>query len=123
MTPRELYERIGGDYEAALRTLMNDTLISRFIVKLPDDSSFHQLMDAFAASDSKRMFEASHAMKGVYANLGLMNLSDAASEIAEEFRPGSERKLSDEAVNEKITAIRTMYETAMHYIRQFALEQ
>ena len=123
MTPRELYERIGGDYEAALRTLMNDTLISRFIVKLPDDSSFHQLIEAYTASDPKRMFEASHAMKGVYANLGLTNLSDAASEIAEEFRPGSERKLSDEAVNEKITAIRTMYETAMHYIRQFALEQ
>lgn len=123
MTPRELYERIGGDYEAALRTLMNDTLISHFIVRLPDDSSFHQLMDAFAASDSKRLFEASHAMKGVCANLGLTNLSDTASEIAEEFRPGSERKLSDEAVTEKIAAIREMYETAVTFIRRFALEQ
>ena len=123
MTPKELYEQIGGDYNAALRTLMNDMLISRFIIKLLDDKSFDNLMKAAETFDANGLFEASHAMKGVYANLGLMNLSNAASEITEEFRPGSERKLSDDAVREKIAAMKTMYETAVDGIRRFAQEQ
>ena len=123
MTPKELYEQIGGDYNAALRTLMNDMLISRFIVKLLDDKSFGRLMQAAESFDANGMFEAAHAMKGVYANLGLMNLSDAASEITEEFRPGSARKLSEAEVKEKIAALKAMYDTAVKGIRQFADEQ
>ena len=40
MTVQELYERIGGNYAAAKRILMNDTLIARFVAKLPEDKSF-----------------------------------------------------------------------------------
>ena len=123
MTPKELYEQIGGDYDAAVRTLMNDMLISRFIVKLLDDKSFENLMNAADAFDGNGMFEAAHAMKGVYANLGLMNLSNTASEITEEFRPGAVRKLSDDEVRQKIAALKTMYETAVDGIRRFAQEQ
>ena len=123
MTPKELYEQIGGDYDAAVRTLMNDMLISRFIVKLLDDKSFENLMNAADAFDGNGMSEAAHAMKGVYANLGLMNLSNAASEITEEFRPGAVRKLSDDEVRQKIAALKTMYETAVDGIRRFAQEQ
>lgn len=123
MTPKELYEQIGGDYDAAVRTLMNDMLISRFIVKVLDDKSFENLMNAAEAFDPNGLFEASHAMKGVYANLGLMNLSNAASEITEEFRPGAVRKLSDDEVRQKIAALKTMYETAVDGIRRFAQEE
>ena len=118
MTPKELYDRIGGDYEAAKRTMMTDAMISRFIVKLIDDKSYSRLM-----ADPVGLFEASHAMKGVYANLGLTNLSAAASELTEEFRAGTERTLSDEAVKEKIDAITAMYEKAVEGVKQFVQEQ
>jgi HPt (histidine-containing phosphotransfer) domain-containing protein len=123
MTPKELYDRIGGDYEAAKRTMMTDAMISRFIVKLIDDKSYSRLMAAAETMDSVGLFEASHAMKGVYANLGLTNLSAAASELTEEFRAGTERTLSDEAVKEKIDAITAMYEEAVEGVKQFVQEQ
>ena len=123
MTPKELYERIGGDYDAALKILMNDALIGRFIVKIPEDPSCPNLLKAAETLDPAGMFEASHAMKGVYANLGLTNLSAAASVITEEFRSGSQRRMSDEAVQEKVAEIKEMYHTAITAIDEFKKEQ
>ena len=37
MTVEELYEQIGGDYQQAIRRLMNDAFVAQFIVKLLDD--------------------------------------------------------------------------------------
>ena len=59
--------------------------------------------------DPARLFETSHAVKGVSANLGLVRLAEAASEISEEFRPGNPRRLTDEQVKEKMSRIRELY--------------
>ena len=69
--------------------------------------------------DATELFEASHAVKGVCANLGLVTLSGAASEISEEFRPGNPRKLSDDEVKERIGKISAMYERTAEGIRQY----
>ena len=123
MTVQELYESVGGDYEAAKRILMNDALIARFIVKLPEDTSFGKLSAAAETMDPQGLFEGAHAMKGVCANLGLTNISGAASELAEEFRPGNPRKLDDGAVRERVEALRALYGRAVDEIRRFAAEQ
>ena len=91
MTLAELYETIDGDYEKALRVLRMDKLIDKHIRKLTNNGG----------------------------NLGLMKLSDAASEIAEEFRPGSTRKMTDEEVKEKIAAIASLYERTSDGIRAY----
>jgi len=122
MTVQELYESIGGNYDAAKRILMNDTLIARFVAKLPEDQSFGKLSAAAETMDAKGLFEGAHAMKGVCANLGLENLSRAASELAEEFRPGNERKLSDDAVRERVEALRALHGRAVDEIRRFSAE-
>ena len=119
MTVKELYESINGNYESALKTLMMDSLIEKFIAKILDDPSCPELLKAAETMDSKLLFESSHAMKGVYANLGLEKLSQAASIITEEFRPGHERSMSDEAVKEKIEEIRTMYESTVAAIQSY----
>ena len=119
MTVQELYEQIGGTYESAKRILMNDKLITRFIGKLLDDKSCERLMAAEAEMDAKGLFEGAHAMKGVYANLGLDALSRAASEIAEEFRPGNPRRLSDDEVHARLADIRSQNERAIEGIRSF----
>ena len=79
MTLQELYGRIGGSYEAARRILPMDTLISKFIIRLLSDGSCGRLMEAYAHDDARGIFEAAHSMKGVYANLGLLELSSMSS--------------------------------------------
>ena len=123
MTVQELYESIGGSYDSAKRILPMDQLIGKFVVKFLDDKSFEKLESAAAADDGEGIFEGAHAMKGVCANLGLDSLSQAASELAEEFRPGRDRTMDDAAVREKIAELKVQYERTMEGIRQFSAGQ
>lgn len=123
MTVKELYESIGGSYEDALRTLMMDRMIERFIVKLLDDTSCERLLAAYAAGDGAGIFEGAHAMKGVCGNLGLTGLSRQASAVADEFRPGNARSMSDEELERAIAEIRAAYERSIEGIRRFAAER
>ena len=123
MTVQELYQSIGGNYDAAKSILMMDKLIGKFVIKFLDDKSYEKLNTAVAARDASGAFEGAHAMKGVCANLGLRSLSDLASELAEEFRPGNARKLSDAEVDERMAAISALYGKSIEGIRAFAAEQ
>ena len=123
MTVQELYERIGGNYENAKRIMMNDALIGRFVGKLADDKSFAKISESVGTMDAAGLFEGAHAMKGVCANLGLDGLSRAASELAEEFRPGNPRTMDDGAVRERVEALRALYERTVDEIRRFSAEK
>ena len=123
MTVQELYESIGGSYDSAKRILPMDQLIAKFVVKFLDDKSFEKLESAAAAGDGAGIFEGAHAMKGVCANLGLDGLSQAASELAEEFRPGHDRTMDDAEVQAKIAELKVRYEQTMEGIRQFSAGQ
>ena len=120
MTLKELYEQIGGDYEQALRVLRMDKLIDKHIRKLPKGGVADALIAAGGTMDPTQLFETAHAVKGVCGNLGLTNLSALASEITEEFRPGSSRKLSDDEVREKLDAFAAAYRKAQDGIAQYA---
>ena len=123
MTVQELYANIGGDYASAKKILMMDKMISRFIVKLLDDKSCSRLLTAGQTMDPVGLFEGAHAMKGVCANLGLENLSRAAGELTEEFRPGSARTMDDAAVTDKLAALKADYDKTIAGIRAFAEQQ
>ncbi len=120
MTLRELYQAIDGDYDQAISVLRLEKLIDKHIRKLPENGVMEGLLAAGQSMDPTQLFDAAHAMKGVCANLGLKRLVEAVSEITEEFRPGNTRKLSDEDVNERIEAIRRMYDNTTGKIRQYA---
>lgn len=120
MTLQELYEQIGGDYAQALRVLRMDKLIDKHIRKLPKGGVADALIAAGETMDPTQLFETAHAVKGVCGNLGLTNLSALASEITEEFRPGSTRKLSDDEVREKLDAFAAAYRKAQDGIAQYA---
>lgn len=119
MTLQELYGEIGGDYEAATRVLRMDKLIDKHIRKLTKNGTIDALIEAGKDMDPTRLFETAHAAKGVCGNLGLKNLADAASEIAEEFRPGNSRQHTDEEVAEKIKNIEEMYARTSDGIRRY----
>ena len=120
MTVQELYESIGGSYDSARRILPMDQLIAKFVVKFLDDKSFEKIEAASRAGDGNGIFEGAHAMKGVCANLGLDGLSQAASELAEEFRPGNTRTMDDAAVAAKVAELKVLYDRTMEGIQKFS---
>lgn len=119
MTLTELYQEIGGDYDQALRVMRVEKLMDKHLRRFPDNGVVEGLLAAGESMDPEKLFEAAHAVKGVCSNLGLVNLSEAASEITEEYRPGNARKLSDDEVNAKIESIRRMYEKVTEGIRKY----
>ena len=120
MTLQELYQNIGADYEQALRVLRMDKLLDKHIRKLVQNGVVDRLIEAGQAMDPTELFEAAHAVKGVCANLGLTPLAVAASEIAEEYRPGKERHFTDAQVKEKLDLIAQRYRKTVEEIQKYA---
>ena len=123
MTVQELYNSIGASYDSAKRILQMDKLIGKFVLKFLDDKSCEKLMAGWEAKDAAAVFEGAHALKGVGGNLGLNHLSEQASVIAEEFRPGSARTMDDAAVTDKLAALKADYDKTIAGIRTFAEQQ
>jgi HPt (histidine-containing phosphotransfer) domain-containing protein len=123
MTIEELYKVIGGDYEQAIKVLRMDKLIDKHIRKLSQNEIFDNLLSAKDSLDPNALFDAAHAIKGVCANLGLVNLSKLASEIAEEFRNGSQRKMSDDEVKAKIDELEELYKRSVEGIKEYEASQ
>ena len=119
MTLRELYQEIGGDYDQAARVLRVEKLIDKHIRKFNKNGVVEQLLEAGRSGDANRIFEAAHAAKGVCGNLGLKALSEMAYEIAEEYRPGNARALTDDQVAAKLEAIAETYRRADAGIRKY----
>ena len=119
MTLRELYATIDGDYDQALRVLRMEKLVDKHIRKLSGNGVVVQLLAAGESMDPSGLFEAAHAAKGVCGNLGLAKLSAMASEIAEEFRPGAPRGLTDGQVKEKLAAIAEVYARTEQGIQKY----
>ena len=120
MTIQELYAKIGGNYEQAVRVMKMDRLIDKYVRKLPASGTYEALMAAGEAMDATKLFESAHAMKGVCGNLGLDELAAAASEITEEFRPGAARRLTDAQVREKIAQVEALYRRVVDGIAEYA---
>ena len=119
MTLQELYQQIGGDYDQALRILRMDKLIDKHIRKLTKNGVVDALLAAGETMDATQLFETAHAVKGVCGNLGLPKLAAAASEITEEYRPGSTRQFTDAEVEEKLRALSELYCKTAEGIAQY----
>ena len=123
MTLAELYEKIGGDYKQACNVMRVDKLIDKHIRKFKNNELVADLLEAEKNNDATAIFEITHALKGVCANLGLKKIADLASEITEDFRPGKDRELSDEQVKEKINEIKILHEQCAAEITNYENQQ
>ena len=119
MTIQELYAKIGGSYDQAVRVMSKDKLIDKYIRKLKSSNVGEKLAEAGETMDAVKLFESAHAMKGVCSNLGLDDLAKAADRITEEFRPGNARRLSDEAVQSDLRSIIDRYRATVEGIRRY----
>ena len=122
MTLQELYAKIGGDYEQAQRVLRVDKLIDKHIKKLPKNGVIDNLLAAGEGMDPTQLFETAHAAKGVCGNIGLTNLAADAWAIAEEYRPGNDRTMSDEEVKAKLADISEKYSIVAEGIKEYEQE-
>ena len=122
MTTRELYDKIGADYDAALRRLPMDELVAKFIVRFLDDGSCRRLIETWEAGNEEEMFEAAHAAKGVCANLALTKLYENASTVTDAYRPGKEDAKLKEEVDKLMKQFKEDYEGSVREINVFADE-
>ena len=120
MTLQELYASIDGDYDQALRVLRMDRLLDKHIRKLTANGVVDRLLEAGKTMDPTELFESAHAVKGVCGNLGLTKLASLSSDIAEEFRPGNPRKLSDDEVARMLDEIAELYKKTSDGINEYA---
>ncbi|MCF0222259.1 MAG: Hpt domain-containing protein [Fibrobacter sp.] len=98
MNIKELYEKIGGNYDDVLTRLMSESFVERFALMYTKDSSYETLMAAVGSADICEQFRAAHSLKGVAANLGFTELSKAAAELTEQLRPQN-KQANPELVN------------------------
>ena len=71
MTIEECYTNMGADYGDVLRRLGNEDRVKRFLGKIPEDTSFSLLCEAYEKGDGREAFRAAHSLKGICMNLGL----------------------------------------------------
>ena len=90
MTIQECYQQLGCDFAQVQKRLPSEKLISRFIVKFPDDSSFSSLCIAMEEGNRDKAFRAAHTLKGVSGSLSLDRLFSSASRLTELLRPEAE---------------------------------
>lgn len=119
MTIRELYQKIGGDYDQVINVLRMEKLVDKHVRRFADNGVVDKVLAAGEDMNPTELFETTHAMKGVCANLGFTELTKAASELTEEFRPGHERMLTDDEVRARLSAIRETYQRVLEGLREY----
>ena len=83
MNLEKLYQEMGGDMADAVRRLGSIAAVERFLRMFAGDDTFAMLQAAMSAGDDQRAFRAAHTLKGLAANLGLVQLWQAASALTE----------------------------------------
>lgn len=90
MTVKECYAALGGNYDDVVSRLMNERLVTKFVLKFVDDQSFSLLENSLNAHDCKEAFRAAHTIKGICQNLAFTKLGDSAVEMTEMLREREE---------------------------------
>jgi len=119
MTLNELYDAIGADYNQAKRVLRVEKLMDKHIRRFPTNDAVGRLIACRDTMDPKELFESAHASKGLCANLGMVELSGKASQVAEQFRPGNERTMTDDEVKALIDEIEVLNDRTVAGIREY----
>ena len=110
MNVKQFYIDVNGDYNDALRRMMNDVLIVRMIAKFMSSDSIHSLISLYENKDYRGVFASAHTLKGVAGNLSLTPLFEIASTITEATRNEDGANLDKEI--EELKSIKNTIEEA-----------
>ena len=113
-----MYQQLRGDYTDAKQRLMNDGMITRFVLKFPSDPSMQLLRESVAKGDIETSFRAVHTLKSVAGVLGFTPLYEAAVNLTEQLRPRLEQ-----ANRGLLSIVEERYVETMAIVSKFAEEQ
>lgn len=77
---------MGGDFTNIETRLPSISLVTKFITKFLNDSSFSELCQALERGQREEAFRAAHTLKGVCANLCFDRLGASAGRLTELLR-------------------------------------
>ena len=120
MTLGERDDSIGADDDQARRVMRVEKLMDKHIRRFPTNDAVARLIACRETMDPKELFESAHASKGLCANLGMVAISEKASAVAEQFRVGNTRTMSDDEVKALLDEIEVLYDRAVAGINAYA---
>ena len=86
MKLKECYTAMNGDYDDVMQRLPREASIIKFLRRFAENQEFNELLEAVGKADYERVFELSHDLKGMAANLGIKGLQMKVSDICEQTR-------------------------------------
>lgn len=113
MTLEECYRALGGSYSDVLARLVDDKMITKYLNKFTEDTSYRDIFTALENNDYETAFRAAHTLKGICLNLGLENLYKAAYKVTEALR-----QKTDETTPEMLDELKSSYNSSILAIQQ-----
>lgn len=109
MSIQSFYSKIGGDYESAVKFMMDDEIIKKFVLKFKDEPTFKQLKDSISTKTKEEIFKISHTLKGICLNLSFSKLSKNVITLTDSLREGARDKTSQEQIQDLFNKIEANY--------------
>jgi HPt (histidine-containing phosphotransfer) domain-containing protein len=88
MNLKECYDVLGGNYESVTQRLMNEKIVSKFVIKFLSDDSFNLLNESIKEKKYNVSFRAAHTIKGICQNLDFTRLFESSNKLTELLRSG-----------------------------------
>lgn len=114
MNLKECYLALGGDYDDAVKRLMKESLVHKFVLKFLNDTSYSMLTESMESEDYETAFRAAHTLKGVCQNLSFTALYESSVRVNEALRADNveEAKVLMDKVtedyNKTVTALKAL---------------
>ncbi|MDE6727933.1 MAG: Hpt domain-containing protein, partial [Oscillospiraceae bacterium] len=99
---------------AVLRMCGKESMLAKFVLKFPNDTTFSSLISAYEGGDMETAFRMSHTLKGLCLNLGLDKLLESSAALTEGLR---DYENVAENVPELLENVKRDYEAAVAAIR------
>ena len=114
MNLKEGYLALGGDYDDAVKRLMKESLVHKFVLKFLNDTSYSMLTESMESEDYETAFLAAHTLKSVCRNLSFTALYESSVRVNEALRADNveEAKVLMDKVtedyNKTVTALKAL---------------
>lgn len=118
MDVKEFYDSIGGNYDTALKQLMNDNFIQKMVEKFLNDPTFQNLSIALDNDDFETAFREAHTLKGVALNFAFKRLSDVSIILTDFLRPENSTSFNPEKAKKIFIDVKVEYENVIQKINE-----
>lgn len=115
---RRRLEESGAEVKATLRRFMgNEDMYLRFLKMFPEDPSYLELGKNLEEGNYEEAFKNAHALKGVSANLGLIQVQSTVSPLVEALRGRKNEEVDAAAADRMWQELKTVYEQIIEMIK------